>query len=105
MGGATKTFQLVRSSEPGDLVFQSLIKGNPTSDQNVLRRHIKPIARMLEVPGPNWQVLRRSYARCLIQSGADVKSVQGRLRHAIQSWRCWCTPRSFPLRNGMLSRG
>ena len=79
--GARKTFQLVRSSEPGDLVFQSLTKGSPMSDQNVLRRHIKPVARMLGIPGLNWQVLRRSYATWLVQSGADVKSVQGQMRH------------------------
>jgi integrase len=80
-GGAKKTFQLVRSTEPGDLVFQSLTKGSPMSDQNVLRRHIKPVARKLGIPGLNWQVLRRSYATWLVQSGADVKSVQGQMRH------------------------
>jgi site-specific recombinase XerD len=51
------------------------------SDQNVLRRHIKPIARMLGIPGLNWQVLRRSYATWLVQSGADLKSVQGQMLH------------------------
>jgi integrase len=51
------------------------------SDQNVLRRHIKPVAKMLGTPGLNWQVLRRSYATWLVQSGADVKSVQGQMRH------------------------
>jgi integrase len=43
--GASKTIKLVRSSNPEDLVFQSLVKGGPMSDGNILRRHIKPAAR------------------------------------------------------------
>ena len=39
------------------------------------------VARRLGIPGLNWQVLRRSYATWLVQSGADVKSVQGQMRH------------------------
>jgi hypothetical protein len=46
---ARKTFKLVPSHAPGDLVFQSLIKRGPMSDHNVLSRHIKPAARKLGI--------------------------------------------------------
>jgi hypothetical protein len=38
--GAKKRFKLVRSEGPKDLVFQSLRKGAPISDGNVLRPHL-----------------------------------------------------------------
>ena len=80
--GARKTFKLDRADAPSDLVFQSLIKGRPMSDHNVLSRHIKPAARTLGIGWVNWQVLRRSYATWLVEAGADPKAVQGQMRHA-----------------------
>ena len=80
--GARKTFKLVRSDAPGDLVFQSLITRGPMSDHNVLSRHIKPAARKLGIGWVNWQVLRRSYATWLVEAGADPKAVQAQMRHS-----------------------
>jgi integrase len=80
--GARKTFKLVRSDAPGDLVFQSLIKRGPMSDHNVLSRHIKPAAHKLGIGWVNWQVLRRSYATWLVEAGADPKAVQAQMRHS-----------------------
>jgi integrase len=80
--GAKKTFKLVRSAGPADLVFQSVKTGVPMSDHNILSRHIKPAARLLGLPWVNWQVLRRSYATWLVESGADPKAVQGQMRHS-----------------------
>jgi site-specific recombinase XerC len=80
--GAKKTFKLVSSDTPHDLVFQSLRKGAPMSDHNILTRHIKPAGRTLGIDFVNWQVLRRSYATWLVQSGADPKAVQGLMRHS-----------------------
>jgi len=80
--GAKKTFDLVPSDAPGDLVFQSLRKGAPMSDHNILTRHIKPVGRKLGIEYVNWQVLRRSYATWLVQAGADPKAVQGLMRHS-----------------------
>jgi integrase len=80
--GAKKTFKLVSSDTPHDLVFQSLRTGAPMSDHNILTRHIKPAGRKLGVGFVNWQVLRRSYATWLVQSGADPKAVQGLMRHS-----------------------
>jgi len=80
--GAKKTFRLVRSSGPGDLVFQSLKTGAPMSDHNILSRHIKPAAKKLRLGTVNWQVFRRSYATWLVEAGADPKAVQGQMRHS-----------------------
>jgi len=80
--GAKKTFKVVASHDPSDLVFQSLIRGGPMSDHNVLSRHIKPAAHKLGIAWVNWQVLRRSYATWLVEAGADPKAVQAQMRHS-----------------------
>ena len=79
--GAKKEFRAVRSTGPEDLVFQSLRKGAPMRDNNILVRHIKPAARKLDL-FVNWQVLRRSFATWLKMAGADVKDAQALMRHA-----------------------
>ncbi len=81
-GRALRKVKAVRSSGPDDLVFQSVWKSRPMSDGNVLRRHIKPIARKLGLGYVNWRCLRTSHATWLVQAGADPKSVQGQMRHA-----------------------
>jgi integrase len=80
-GRAVRKFRLVKSSGPDDLVFQSVKDGKPMRDSNVLRRFIKPAARQLGIGFCNWQTLRRSCATWMVQSGGDVKSVQGQMRH------------------------
>jgi integrase len=79
---AKKTFKLVRSDKPLDLVFQSLRKGAPMSDHNILSRHIKPAGRKIGIGWVNWQALRRSYATWMAEAGADPKAVQGQMRHS-----------------------
>ena len=44
-GTASRRYQVVKSAGPDDLVFQSIKDGKPMSDQNVLKRHIQPVAR------------------------------------------------------------
>lgn len=81
-GLAVRRHQVVKSHGPEDLVFQSVWKGRPMSDQNVLKRHVQPVARRLGLNFVDWRCLRRSYATWLVQSGADPKSVQGQMRHS-----------------------
>ena len=83
--GARKSFNVVRSDAPGDLVVQSLIKRGPMSDHNVLSRHIKPAARRLGLGWLNWQALRRSCATWLVEADADPKAVQAQMRHSRSS--------------------
>ena len=80
--GAKKSFKLVRSDNRGDLVFQSVRKGGPMSDSNVLSRHLKPAARKLGLGWVNWQVLRRSYGTRMVEAGAEPKAVQAQMRHS-----------------------
>src|SRR5262249_24273163 len=81
-GRAIRRHKVVKSAGPDDLVFQSIKDGKPMSDQNVLKRHIQPVARRLGLQFVDWRCMRRSYATWLVQSGADPKSVQGQMRHS-----------------------
>ena len=81
-GSGTRRYKVVRASGPEDLVFQSLVKGVPMRDNNILVRHIKPAALKIGLPWVNWQVLRRSFATWLKLAGADVKDAQGLMRHS-----------------------
>jgi len=81
-GIAIRRYRVVKSAGPDDLVFQSIKDGKPMSDQNVLKRHVQPVARRLGLNFVDWRCLRRSYATWLVQSGADPKSVQGQMRHS-----------------------
>jgi len=81
-GRALRRCKAVKSGGPDDLVFQSVFKGAPMRDNNILARHIKPAARKLNIGWVNWQVLRRSCANWLQQAGVDVKDAQGILRHS-----------------------
>ena len=73
---------MVKSDGPDDLVFQSLIKGAPMRENNILVRHIKPAARKLNIGWVNWRVLRTSSATWLKLAGADVKDAQALMRHS-----------------------
>jgi integrase len=81
-GRATRHYRVVKSTGPDDLVFQSLIKGGPMRDNNILTRHIKPAARRLGLGFVNWRCLRTSHATWLKMAGADVKDAQAQLRHS-----------------------
>jgi site-specific recombinase XerC len=81
-GRALRKYKVVKSDDPGALVFQSVRDGKPMSEQNVLKRHIRPAARTLGLPFVNWRCLRTSHAAWLVQAGADPKSVQGQMRHS-----------------------
>jgi hypothetical protein len=61
-GRATRRYKVVKSHRPVDLVFQSVAKGAPMRDNNILARHIKPAGRALKMEWVNWQVLGRSCA-------------------------------------------
>jgi integrase len=81
-GRGTRCYKVVKRDGPDDLVFQSVAKGAPIRDNNILARHIKPAGRKLKLDFVNWQVLRRSCATWLQQAGVDVKDAQGLLRHS-----------------------
>lgn len=81
-GRAIRHVRVVKSDGPEDTVFQSLFKGSPMRDNNVLVRQIKPAAKTLGIGWVNWQVLRRSFATWLKIAGADIKDAQALMRHS-----------------------
>jgi len=80
-GLATRHYQVVKKDGPDDLVFQSVKDGKPMIDGNILRRFIKPAARLAGLEFVNWRCLRTSCATWMVRAGADPKSVQGQMRH------------------------
>lgn len=81
-GCATRKYRAVKTDGPDDLVFQSLVKGGPMRDNNILTRIIKPAARKVGLGFVNWRCLRRSHATWLKMAGADVKDAQAQMRHS-----------------------
>jgi integrase len=80
-GTGTRVFQVVKSSGPGDLVFQSVQHGRPMNDSNILRRHIKPAGEKAGIPWVNWLALRRSTATWHKRAGTHIKDAQRLMRH------------------------
>jgi integrase len=81
-GHATRKYRIVKSDGPDDLVFQSVRKGAPLRDNNILCRFIKPAGRKLGFGFVNWRSLRTSRATWMIEAGANPKDVQGQMRHS-----------------------
>ncbi len=81
-GTAVRRYKLIKSDGPDDLVFQSVRDGKPMRDNNILSRFIKPAARKLGLSFVNWRCLRTSYGTWLKREGADMKDIQGQMRHS-----------------------
>jgi integrase len=81
-GTGVRSYAVVKSDGAEDLVFQSLVKGGPMRDNNILVRHLKPAARKLGLDFVNWRCLRTSHATWLKLAGADVKDAQAQMRHS-----------------------
>jgi len=82
VGHGNRRYKVVKSDGPDDLVFQSVKDGKPMRDNNMLSRHIKPAARELGLGFVNWRCLRTSYGTWLKREGADMKDIQGQMRHS-----------------------
>ena len=80
--GGHQTYKVVKSDAADALVFQSVRKGAPMRDNNILSRHIKPAARKLGIPWVNWRCLRTSFATLLKEKGVHVRDAQALMRHS-----------------------
>ena len=80
--GARKRIKVVRADGPKDLLFQSIRKGAPMRDENILQRHLRPIKLGIDPKKATWRALRTSCATWMVEAGADPKSVQGQMRHS-----------------------
>jgi integrase len=81
-GRAVRKYKAVKSDGQNDLVFQSVKDGKPMRDNNILTRFIKPAARKVGLGFANWRCLRTSYGTWLKRQGADMKDIQGQMRHS-----------------------
>ena len=81
--GAVRRYRVVKPDGPNpELVFQSVKDGKPMRDNNVLTRHLKPAARELGFGFANWRCPRTSRATWMVEAGANVKDIQGLMRHS-----------------------
>jgi integrase len=71
--------EIVQPKSSDDYIFPSR-NGTPKDAHNYLRRHLKPLAEKLQVPGLTFQSLRRSFAT-LSQGKGTPKDVQTQMRH------------------------
>ena len=71
--------KIVQPKSNEDDIFPSR-KDTPKDAHNYLRRHLKPPAEKLQVPGLTFQSLRRSFAT-LSQGKGTSKDVQTQMRH------------------------
>jgi len=97
-GRALRRYKAVKYAGPDDLVFQSIAKGAPMRDNNILTRHIKPVARKVNLGWVNWQVLRRSSPRGCSRPVWMVKTRRASCGTAGQARRrmfinTWCRSR------------
>jgi integrase len=80
--GGHQTFKVVKSEAQDALVFQSVRKGAPLRDNNILSRHIEPTGKKLGMPWVNWRCLRTSFATLLKEKGVHVRDAQALMRHS-----------------------
>jgi len=80
--GGSQTFKLVKDASPNALVFQSVRKGAPLRDNNLLVRHLKPAGKKLGIPWVNFRCLRTSFATMLKEKGVHVRDAQALMRHS-----------------------
>jgi integrase len=63
------------------LVFATR-EGLPLDRWNLLRKHLKPTAKKLGLPGVTWHLLRHSYATMLDSVGTPIGKMQSLLGHS-----------------------
>src|SRR5207247_9779834 len=66
---------------PPDQAFRHRY-GRSASQQDILRRHIKPAALRAGIAKIGWHTFRHSYSTLLRSMGADIKVQQELLRHS-----------------------
>jgi integrase len=72
--------QRSKHSGADDLVFSSS-KGTPLNENNLMRRQVKPAAKLLGVPWLSWHVFRHTHATLGEQIGMALSDRQAQMGH------------------------